>query len=471
MSLISSSTINKITGKDNLTRGNDIIPISSLLKSPNTQTTTDTQSGNGALLSGVGSTIRGATGAVGDAVSGAESYVSGMAENGIKYATSFLNDGINALQSSIGSISDGVSKELSGLFGSSSDNKAASMDKKTPDPLQTSTVKGTPQSKAFTLSNQYSQSTAVDLQGKQSAISTGASSLSTLTSRLGASITSTKSSVLNLASSLTHNSLVNGLYNDVQSAVDTISGTYNEVQSDVSQVTGAISSTVQDFSRQYNGLLESLGGTQSSLLGILQNGLPTTADINGQPIKGIPSNVASSQLDALYGAAKSIGCIVNKPNYTAYGAKSAAKNLLLGTTSELGNTDLLRQLTQCSAYGDSFSLKALSTIFFRKVSTRPNVALVASQAINDPTQTPVSIPLAKRVVTNPNLTQNDVGDIKQIFSDMHVDAQSVYGLDTGGKTPVLDMDTLSASPDYLTNALLNDTSISDVLGGSVIRTA
>lgn len=418
--------------------------------------------------SGVSDSVSSATNTVSNGITGAEKYASNLLSSGISDTSNYLNKGVSAVESGIGDIADNVSSSISGLFETKSDNQSSNIKNKNSDPLKTSTVKGTPKSNTFTTNSQYAQTQAINLQSKQPSISKTTAGLSTIASRLGGSLSSGENSVMNLAKSVTHNSLVSGMYHTASGAVSTVSSTVKDVRSTVSGVENDISGTISDFTNQYGSFFSGLGdASNTSLSSLIDNGLPGTAGEDGKPIDGIPTNVGSDKLDSLYGAVKGIGCSIKDAPYTKYAAKQSFKGSLLGITSKLNMTDLFRQMTKCSQYQDAPSIKNLAHVFTSQASNNPEIANIASEAINDPSKTPINHDMARSIVTNPNLKQTNVSDVKDMFTRMNIDPQRAYEVETGGSSTVYDNDILKDSPKFLSSSFLGD-EVGDIINDKIL---
>lgn len=419
---------------------------------PNQSSNNNSNSISGGLGSTISNYASGFKSEIASDVTGAEDYIGNL-----------LGNGSSSLESNIGSIADAVGNKVSSLFGSKDNSTTASLDKTTSDPLKTTTANGTPKSTTFSTNSQYAQTQPINLQNTSSGNRTTAS-FSTLLSRVQGAATSTKSSVFNIANGLTHNSVVDSLYHTVQDGVSTVSDTVNSVENNVSGVTNTVSSIYKDMTSEFSSVINSLGATPSSLKSIIDSGLPITADANGKAIPGVPSNVSAGKLSSLYGLARSLGCSIEDAGFTKYGATQTMKGLLLEISSRLNMTNLFRQMTNCTQFQDATSMSSIRNIFTNSATTHPGIANIASQAINDASQTPVSHDLARAMVTNSDLTASDSSDLSDIFHRVGVSTQSVYSVaGVNSKSPVYDSDTFSASPKYTSTALLGNDTISDMV--------
>lgn len=452
---------------------------------PTTTTPTATSSISAALSGSSLNTLTGktttaatsATSSVTSATTAATNSVKSIANNIVggttNSVTSAVTGNLNVVQSTIGSLASGVSKAVSNIFSSNLDTTAATMNKTTPDPLKTSTISGTPQSKAFTLNNQYAQTTAIDLQNVSPAVSDATSSLSTIGTRLGAAASTTKSNLLSMTNAITKSNLVSGIANTANTAKSTIASTVSSVTNSVGSVESSASSVVSDFTNSYSSFFQNLAGDSrgSSISSLVDTSLPATADANGNAIEGVPTNVSTTSLDSLYGVAKDLGCSIKDVDYTKFGSLQSFKSAYLQILSQLNMTNLLQQITNCDKFQDSNSINTMTHLFYDNADTNASTANILATGVNDASKTPISTSLAKSMVTNSNLTSDNTSDISKMFSMMGVSSSSVYGVDTGGTTNVYDLDTVSSSPSYLTSSLLNDNSVSDVLNGSVLDIA
>lgn len=397
-----------------------------------------------------------------------------IVSKGINTVTSSLGSGLNLVESGIGSIAKSVSSVLSGTFHTSKDATASVTNKNNPDPLKTSTVGGVPQSKTFFLNNQFSQATPVNLQTEKSQTDTGInSSINTLTSRFGLATSTATSGLNNATKSLTQNSFVNGLYSTSQAAKSTIATTIATTSKTVGGVVTTLTSAQNDFINSYSGVVSKLAGASddATLASLVDPSLIGTADANGYAIAGVPTDVSTDKLDSIYGLAKSIGCSIVDAKYTDFGALSALKSLLLNLASELNMTNLLNQILNCDRFQDANSISNMMQMFYNNASSNAAVANIAATAVNDPSKTAVSTNLAKSIVTNSNLTTDDTSNVTSIFNQMKVKGSNVYGVDTGSSTMVYDLDTVGKSPSYITDAVLGDSSVSDVLNGRLLAVA
>lgn len=436
----------------------------------------------GSVSSKVGSVtsaVSGVTSSISSTVTSAESAVSSVVSGVTSTISTAISGVSNLFNQAEKSVAGGVSDLFSGVFGDSSSSTAGAVNTTIPDALGTSLKGGTPKSQFFSTNAINSQMSSVNLSGQTSTSTFGLESItgdiSTLASRFGTSVSSGISGITSAISTVTTNSSVSGLYSDLKSAVSTVSSVETQAKSAVSSVVGTISSTasgaVSDFENLAGGIAQSLTGSTSGLNSLINTSLPlVTGSGTATQSTSVGSNVSSSLLTSLYSAAKSAGCEIADLPYTAYSATQNLYGALVGITSQLNMTDLLRQLLNCSDRFDSYGSQVAQQLFISNSTTNPSVASILGNAIGSG-KVAATRALTTGVVTNPNLTSSDTANVNSILSTMGSGVSALQTGDTVGTDPIWDASVTSATPSYILDSLSGSTALSSMTGGTQIDTS
>lgn len=197
---------------------------------------------------------------------------------------------------------------------------------------------------------------------------------STVKSFEGSLMSGIKSTLGSIDSSTGLSSIISAGKNLANSAIGVLP---TSLQSYVSSKSNSfISSTAEkllgDSLGSFNNILGAIPGVSSadSLLTKLlslgdSSGYSSLTDKSGKPLTSSLGNNSSATLDVLYAAAKTICAGVEQPSTLNYRYNKDLYDVLLQLASELGISDLIKQLEKCAggeaAYFDSRSLKLLQS--------------------------------------------------------------------------------------------------------------
>lgn len=363
------------------------------------------------------------------------------------------------------SLSDATKSITSSLFGDSSTPNTQSGAVKTPipDPVSSNFASGTPpKASIFKTTNATTALTPTNLTGQTSSADTSIlGRLPSLIKRYGSDIiTDVDGGIHSAISSTLKNSVVQGLFSDISAVSSTVSTARTAVSNVITAGENVISTGVTDFRQLVTGLARDLTGNELGLDGMFNPSLPTTAGVNGEAIDGVPTNVSTSTLSSIVAAAKGLGCEAGNIGLNAYGAGQSLFAGLLGLASELNFTSILKNLLNCNRM-DTNMQSVGAGLFVNYAGSNASVANTLITSIPT-TAVPLTQPLKRAVVTNPNVTTTaDVSDVKSIMSTLNFTAADAMssGVSIDGQT-VYDTSVLDAMTDPLLTAI-------DPTGGSL----
>lgn len=441
------------------------------------------------LTSGISSTISSGASTVKSTASQASSVVSGV-EGTVSSVkgdlTSFVSGAVSQVSSLLNgaenSVAGTITSGVDGLFSDSSSTSKKASNTKTivPDRVNSALAKGMPKAQAFIMNPISSQSDAVKLKGQVTGLAnlttdiTG--SLTSLEKRFQTSAAGGLESLTSSVKSTINSTGIKGVFTDLKSAVSTgmaiKSDVTNAVTSVESGASSVVSAGISDYRNLVGGLASSITGNVAGLDSFYNGNLPSVTGTNGADSStlGIPRSTPSSLLGGLLGGMKTIGCDVSNISYSMYGAKQSFLAAILGISSQLDITSIIKAITNCNHF-DSSLQSIGNSLFYSKVGTNAHTANTLLSGLNASTiaATPA---VTTAMVTNPNLTTSDTADVTAMASTLGVTGSQIYGAATADDgTTIWDSTKVAASPPYIVNALTADSSLSGLTGGSVVDTS
>lgn len=267
-----------------------------------------------------------------------------------------------------------------------------------------------------------------------SAISSVTTPASSTLSDFTSSIKSGLTSVADFASPVTSSvgALVNGASTIAKSAVSILPPSMQSYVSGLSNsyLSNAVNDALGDKASSFNNILGKLTGvsTTDDMLSKFTNLLNGTAydkllDASGNSVSTNYGTASDSQISTLYSAANTVCSAISTDGYITYGDNKDLYDMLLQYASELGLTDLLLQMQNCSAGGNTNYFDSRSSSILNSSSNKTAMTgngatylavqnLVGAQNVTDAeTDALTLIANAKTTTDDPaSLTSNGVTD-------------------------------------------------------------
>lgn len=419
----------------------------------------------------VGNTIKSATGTV----------------NTVKGdLTSFVSSAVSQVSSLLGgaehSVAGAVSGSLGSLFSdsSTSSKNASTTNTIVPDRVNSALAKGLPKAQAFTMNPIASQSDTVKLKGQATGLSTLTSditgSLTSLEKRFQTSVSGGLSSLTSSVKSTINSTGISGVFTDLKSAMATgmaaKTDAINAVTGAESSVSSFVSAGISDYRNMVGELATSITGNVAGLDSFYNGNLPSVTATDGSDISdlGIPRSTPAGLLGGLLSGMKTIGCDISNIGYDIYGAKQSFLAAILGLSSQLDITSIIKAITNCNHF-DSSLQSIGNSLFYSKVGTNANTANTLLAGLN-PSTISATPAVATAMVTNPNLTPSDTAAVSTMASTLKLSGSDIYGAGkTDDGTTVWDATKVASSPPYIVETLTADASIPNLTGGTVVDTS